>query len=475
MIEEYIEKNILRQLFLCGQFYVNKEVNLEKLSNLLHVCKTTLLNDINNIKKEFEEQIAYTHREKDRYTLYFSEHIPRCKIMQQLSQNSLFLKTCLLYLEEDEPDYLQLTECEFISVSKAYSLKKQVLAYFNDCGIEIDRYSPRFTEMERRLLLLNVSYRLGGFNSWELPESFFERADRFIESVTENSGRFYDKENKEILSIGFAISFLRQQVCAVTIDSKFIEEIKKRPIYNYVESAWENTDFQTYYKKEEFAFILTLFNLCNYGFHSYQLIAEDFQQLHQVFIDNTPEIKELVATFESHFNQELFGNQPFERALIHLMRSAWDNYQLFMPEKFYLLNEEQTNLYKEVQTIFSSWSSQLPYDLRLNPNYMRAFVIELSGILRLTKEHLTIYIVTNSDVHYLIYREALEAVTTFDFQVAPTIYSSISDIKKYAQQSSNRVLCERTLYTPDAVQYENIIPISINTIDRAIISAVQNK
>ncbi|HDL1093968.1 TPA: DNA-binding protein, partial [Enterococcus faecium] len=109
------------------------------------------------------------------------------------------------------------------------------------------------------------------------------------------------------------------------------------------------------------------------------------------------------------------------------------------------------------------------------PNCMRAFVIELSGILRLTKEHLTIYIVTNSDVHYLIYREALEAVTTFDFQVAPTIYSSISDIKKYAQQSSNRVLCERTLYTPDAVQYENIIPISINTIDRAIISAVQNK
>lgn len=215
MIEEYIEKNILRQLFLCGQFYVNKEVNLEKLSNLLHVCKTTLLNDINNIKKEFEEQIVYTHREKDCYTLYFSEHIPRCKIMQQLTQNSLFLKTCLLYLEEDEPDYLQLTECEFISVSKAYSLKKQVLAYFHDCGIEIDRYSPRFTEMERRLLLLNVAYRLGSFKSWELPESFFERADRFIESVTENSGRFYDKENKEILSIGFAISFLRQQLCTV--------------------------------------------------------------------------------------------------------------------------------------------------------------------------------------------------------------------------------------------------------------------
>lgn len=50
--------------------------------------------------------------------------------MQQLSQNSLFLKTCLLYLEEDEPDYLQLTECEFISVSKAYSLKKTSISLF---------------------------------------------------------------------------------------------------------------------------------------------------------------------------------------------------------------------------------------------------------------------------------------------------------------------------------------------------------
>lgn len=45
--------------------------------------------------------------------------------MQQLSQIRCF-KTCLLYLEEDEPDYLQLTECEFISVSKAYSLKTSI-------------------------------------------------------------------------------------------------------------------------------------------------------------------------------------------------------------------------------------------------------------------------------------------------------------------------------------------------------------
>ncbi len=74
MIEEYIEKNILRQLFLCGQFYVNKEVNLEKLSNLLHVCKTTLLNDINNIKKNLKNR-SLIHIGKRTVTLYIFQNI----------------------------------------------------------------------------------------------------------------------------------------------------------------------------------------------------------------------------------------------------------------------------------------------------------------------------------------------------------------------------------------------------------------
>ncbi len=74
MIEEYIEKNILRQLFLCGQFYVNKEVNLEKLSYLLHVCKTTLLNDINNIKKNLKNKL-FIRIEKKIVTLYIFQNI----------------------------------------------------------------------------------------------------------------------------------------------------------------------------------------------------------------------------------------------------------------------------------------------------------------------------------------------------------------------------------------------------------------
>ena len=59
MIEAYLEKSSLRQLFLCGQFYTKKKINLDELSKLLQVCKPTLLNDVKELKKELENEIIY--------------------------------------------------------------------------------------------------------------------------------------------------------------------------------------------------------------------------------------------------------------------------------------------------------------------------------------------------------------------------------------------------------------------------------
>ncbi len=473
MIEAYLEKNILRQLFLCGQFYTTKEIDLDTTSSLLQVCKTTLLNDIKALKKELEPDIIYASREKENYSLYFAPTVPRYHLMQQLARPSLFLKTIQLYLE-DEPDYIQLTEAEFVSVSKAYSLKKQVLNYFADCGIKIDHYSPKFTEVERRLLLLNVAYRTGCLKTPILPPDFWEEVEIFIDTLTAMCGRIYDKENREILRTGLLVSYISQSTWPLSANPHFIEEIKKRPIYYYVKKTWEKTNLKNHYEKAEFYFLLVLFNLCDYGFDSYDAIEEDFRQLHQVFIEDDQEIQKLINRFETHFEHPFIGNKAFERALIRLMRSTWDNYQLFMPEKFYLLSKEQQRLLAEVTPVFQQWQDQLSYDLRINNNCLDAFIIELSGILRLDKSHFHLYIVTNSDVRYLIYREALEAVTTCVLTVEPTIYSQLTEeLKMLATKENTRVLCERTLYTPDALSFPAIIPVSVDTIEKAIVLAVK--
>lgn len=473
MIEAYLEKNILRQLFLCGQFYTTKEIDLDTTSKLLRVCKTTLLNDIKALKKELAPDVIYATRDKDHYSLYFTPDVPRFHLMQQLARPSLFLKTVQLYLEE-EPDYIQLTEVEFVSVSKAYSLKKQVLDYFSDCGIKIEHCSPKFTEIERRLLLLNVAYRTGILKVPALPPDYWDEVETFIDSLTAKCGRIYDKENREILRMGLVVSYISQRTWPLSTNAHFIEEIQKRPIYAYVKEIWEKTNLKNHYVPDEFYFVLVLFNLCDYGFDSYEAIEEDFRQLHQVFIEDSQEIKELIHRFETHFDYPFLGNKAFERALIRLMRSTWDNYQLFMPEKFYLLSEDQQRLLAEVLPLFQQWQARLPYDLRINNNSLDAFIIELSGILRLDKSRFHIYIVTNSDVRYLIYREALEKVTTCILHVEPTIYNQLTEeLKTLATKENTKILCERTLYTPDAIPFSGIIPVSVDTIEKAIVLAVK--
>ena len=475
MIEAYLEKNILRQLFLCDQFYTTKEIDLNMTSKLLRVCKTTLLNDIKTLKKELASNIIYTTRDKDHYSLYFTPDVPHFHLMQQLARPSLFLKTVQLYLEK-EPNYIQLTEVEFVSVSKAYSLKKQVLDYFSDCGIKIEHCSPKFTEIERRLLLLNVAYRTGTLETPVLPPDYWDEVENFIDSLTATYGRIYDKENREILRMGLVISYINQHTCPLSTNAHFIEEIQKRPIYAYVKEIWKKTTLKNHYVADEFYFILVLFNLCDYSFDSYEAIEEDFRQLHQVFIEDNQEIKELIHRFETHFDYPFLGNKAFERALIRLMRSTFDNYQLFMPEKFYLLSEEQQRLLADVLPLFQQWQTQLPlpYDLRINNNSLDAFIIELSGILRLDKSRFHIYIVTNSDIRYLIYREALEKVSTCILHVEPTIYSQLTEeLKALAAKQHTKVLCERTLYTPDAIPFPGIIPVSVDTIEKAIVLAVK--
>ncbi|ECX4496836.1 M protein trans-acting positive regulator, partial [Listeria monocytogenes] len=40
-------------------------------------------------------------------------------------------------------------------------------------------------------------------------------------------------------------------------------------------------------------------------------------------------------------------------------------------------------------------------------------------------------------------------------------------------KENTKILCERTLYTPDAIPFSGIIPVSVDTIEKAIVLAVK--
>lgn len=472
MFEEYIEKNILRQLFLCEQFYTKKEVDLVFFSELLGVCKTTLLNDINCLKKELADDILQTKRKKDTYFMYFTPSIPLFSLLQKLAIHSLFLITCRLFLK-GETDYIQLTEKEFVSVSKAYCLRKQVLDFLGRCGIRIENHQPVFTELEHRLLELTLSLRLGWQAKLPVPEAVLAY-DQFLDYVLEKSGRTYDDENLEILRLGFLISMTRGKTNPISFTPKFSSYLQERPVWHFLQEAWQATPLKNYLDEHELLFLGAVFNCCDYSFQSFHSIEADFESLHRVFIIGNSDIRELIERFEQHFQQAFLGNKPFERALIYLLRSAWDNYQLFLPGKLHVLSPCQLKLFEELQVLISEWADELPYDLAINPSLLRLFTIEISGLLRLDQAHIHAYIVTDSDVKYLLYKDTLEAVTTCQIHISPTIYNKLSPaVQELADTENKKILCEHALLTPDLSVRENIIPISIDTLETSIRQLIQ--
>lgn len=472
MFEEYIEKNILRQLFLCEQFYTKKELDLALLSELLGVCKTTLLNDINCLKKELATEIVQTKRKRDTYSMYFAPSVPLFSLLQKLAVHSLFLKTCRLFLD-GETDYIQLTEKEFISVSKAYCLRKQVLAFLSRCGIHIENHQPIFTELEHRLLQLTLSLRLGWQSNVPSPEALLAY-EHFLSDVLEKSHRSYDEENLEILRLGFLISMERGKTASISFEPKFCDYLQERPVWQYIQDAWQATPLKNHLDESELLFLGVIFNCCDYSFQSLASIEADFQHLHQAFIIENRDIQVLIERFEQHFQQTFLGNKAFERALIYLIRSAWDNYQLFLPGKLHVLSPCQKKLFEELQDLISEWSDALPYDLAINPSLLRLFTIEFSGLLRLNRTQIHAYIVTDSDVKYLLYKDTLEAVTTCKIHISPTIYNELSpEMQRSADRENKKILCEHALLTPDLSVSKNIIPISIDTLETSIRQLIQ--
>ena len=49
MLERYIEKCVIRQVYLCEQLYEKESVLIDRLAEQLDVCPATIINDIDKI------------------------------------------------------------------------------------------------------------------------------------------------------------------------------------------------------------------------------------------------------------------------------------------------------------------------------------------------------------------------------------------------------------------------------------------
>ncbi|WP_241653332.1 hypothetical protein, partial [Enterococcus hirae] len=109
----------------------------------------------------------------------------------------------LLYLT-DETNYLTIVENEFVSVTKAFQLKKNVEQYFIEIGLLDENKAWLNDEITFRLVTLTVLARKP-LNCHTLDKEKMKQSQEFVEKLFFDLANCYEKNDREYTFLTLAV------------------------------------------------------------------------------------------------------------------------------------------------------------------------------------------------------------------------------------------------------------------------------
>lgn len=464
MIERYMEKNLFRQLYLVEKLYEKMTISFKEMADLLEVSPRTIEKDLEQVMDTINFAIIENVHLKASYYVKINHDFPLFVLKQYFYKESLFLKVYSKFVL-GQFNYLDIVDDDFISVSKAYTLKNQAMDYFRNLDLKENCGSLVLSEIEWRLITLNLMVRVDEGVEYIHPYEFEIACDELIIAIEKNfSKRIYDEDSKFYLRHGMFLAYLRKETHPIQFDPIYEAEIKKRPIYQLVKRAWDNSLFSEYLPESEMVYIAFLFNACPYTFSELEDLFKDHQEIREIFIENRPMTSELIRTFSEIAGQPLEHNIAFEQALIRLFRTAWKNYQPLIPDKIYLLTPELRKTNQIITETFIAWGKSFSINLFLDQNMINRFIEECAQFIIRKKTVVSIVIVTDSHTKFLIYQSLLKG-NIFSPRIEQHIYRSLEELSQTEiNYDSSIIACEKNILLKSSKEQQHLLPISLDDI-----------
>ncbi|MBK5132695.1 helix-turn-helix domain-containing protein, partial [Enterococcus faecium] len=125
MIEQYVEKDILRQIKFVEYLLDNDKLRVSDLAKHFSVSNQTIFNDMENINVTLEGKMQLVNYHG--YVSYFKLEKEKSNydLLRRMYSESKFLRICARY-SLNQTNYTELEYHEFLSVSTIFKLKKRV-------------------------------------------------------------------------------------------------------------------------------------------------------------------------------------------------------------------------------------------------------------------------------------------------------------------------------------------------------------
>ncbi|EME8077232.1 helix-turn-helix domain-containing protein, partial [Enterococcus faecium] len=195
MIEDYIEKDIIRQVKLTEYLYDLKILYVKEVAKRLNVTFNTIKRDFSKIAAILADYIEYSEITSTTIHLSFFSNFSRYDLIKELYKESKFLRVCSRYLMGDK-NYTTIVDEEFVSVAKAFKIKKEVEKYFKSAKIMDEDGNLLDKELEMRFVILSVWMRCDLLDE-SIDKKSFKLANIFVDQVLDRLSNMYEMNNRE--------------------------------------------------------------------------------------------------------------------------------------------------------------------------------------------------------------------------------------------------------------------------------------
>ncbi len=463
MLENYIERNISRKVHLCEQLFEFQEIDIEYIAKMLGVTMPTVLHDLESITECLEYCIEDIKREKHIYRVIFKHGIELSELTQFLYGQSYFLKF-LSYYFRGQFTSTELSDLEFISLSKVYTIKKTVLDFFK-ANSYLRNKQIIIPEFDVRNLLLS----LVRYINWEGYENknhqVIDACHQLIDFVeTHFFKRRYSEEDRFLIVRGIEIAIGRKEY-PLYFDEEDKKSAEKKPLFHIVSQGVAEQKEHLDIQEEDVYYIFSLFNTRNYTNENMELLKKDFEVVYTSFIENTPCLHELIEKIVTRIDKNCKNDFILKKSFLQFIRTIWADGQVFLPDQIYLLTTAEKKLYEDIIVILNDWKETYYPKVRWNHNLIRKFVKSMTLITDEKEEQPTeIFIVAPSVVKQIFYRELLMSEMNEYTELNPMIYHSLEELPDECLYFTHRIVyCDYTVYQCGFdTENTRVIPISLN-------------
>lgn len=459
MIDNFIEKDILRRVKITYVLYECRQIKIGELAANINTSFNTLKKDCQKIASKLADEIVTYSITRSELSFQFKQGISCYELVRKLYSDSLFLNVCYRCLL-GKNNYTSIAEEEFISVTKVFNLKKKSERYFRQAlGINSDGDIAFDRKLKVRYIYLALWMR--GIGVAELKtDPLFYKSERMAHHLGELLKNRLSKKSLHYLQYALFLSITREEI--LPIDAETIEFLKSGIIFNSVRTCFSQHGLEA--ADEDIAFIAFIYKNLPYNPESYRLIEADYQYYRERLIKSYPSVLQLIRNFEAAFEMNLLGEIEFEKPLMDLVYTTTLGINEFLLNQYYFIDCKDHFIQNKISQIVRTWlNEEISANITMSESIILQFCHLVMPILKKgEKKKIPIVIVSKDEYSHMLFRNNISKIISENyFIINDEIYYSIDDIPELFFNINCFIVCERCLLNQDRTF---ILPISINNL-----------